>query len=637
MCGIAGYVAPDVQRRRADDASMLAAVAYRGPDARTTWSDGAHAVLQHARLSIIDLACGGQPMTDSTGRFTIVFNGAIYNYQELRREYERLGAQFRTHSDTEVLLNGFALKRERVLADLNGMFAFAIWDGAERRLFMARDRLGKKPLFWTRLGDTLAFASSIAAFRRMSGWDDTLSAAGLVMYSFLGGFPLDTTAFAAAQALPPGHFAWYSPGDAAPQPSRYWLPAYQTKNRARFDQQLDEYESLLEDAIRLRLRSDVPVALSFSGGVDSGSIAALAKTRCQTDLLCYTIDYDGPDRNSAEVASARRVAAQLGLSWQHINYDYRAELLEGFDAAYRDFDQPAQQLALVYSRRLYDVMGRHCRVVLSGNGADELFTGYHGDEAQRSFDRQRRWLRRIPQGLYQRLSAARRSRWNHVRLDRLTIDQWARRDMMAYARQFSNDGDVLDQCRHTIDRLCDQIVDAGIDSQMDFVMHRALTVSAADTNYRLPDITGYAAEVEVRSPFLDHRMVEFAARLPHRFKVGRHQQRLRAKFLPRRSYERVVGAEVAWAPKRGMGDNLNWQYEFVSNPKFQSALASSFQALPAARIDSRPFDHAYREFLDAVSRGDRAFPTAGTMMNGFMLGAWLERVYLPGAPASHAA
>lgn len=637
MCGIAGYVAPDVQQRRGDDGAMLAAVAYRGPDARTTWSDGTHAVLQHARLSIIDLECGGQPMTDSTGRFTIVFNGAIYNYPELRRQYEQLGAVFHTNSDTEVLLNGFALKRERVLADLNGMFAFAIWDAADRRLFMARDRLGKKPLFWTRIGDTLAFASSIAAFRRMRGWNDTPSAAGLVLYSFLGGFPVDTTAFAAAKALPPGHFAWYAPGDASPQPSRYWLPAYHTKNGARFDQQLEEYETLLEDAIRLRLRSDVPVALSFSGGVDSGSIAALAKTRCNADLQCYTIDYDGPDSNSAEVAMARQVAAQLGLTWQHINYDYRAELLEGLDTAYRDFDQPAQQLALVYSRRLYDVMGRQCRVVLSGNGADELFTGYRGDEAQWSFDRQRRWLRRIPEGLYRRVSEARRSHWNHVRLDQLTIDQWARRDMMAYAQQFSSDVEVLEQCRHTINQFCDQIADAGIDSQMDFVMHRALTVSTADTNYRLPDITGYAAAVEVRSPFLDYRMVEFSARLPHRFKVGRHQQRLRAKFLPRRSYERLVGADIAWAPKRGMGDNLNWQCEFVSNPKFQEALERSFRQLPIAGIDARPFDLAYQQFLASVSRGDRSFPSAGTMMNGFMLGAWIDRVFLPGAPASNAA
>ena len=637
MCGIAGYVATDVTRWRAADEGILSAIAYRGPDARTIWSDDRQVTLHHARLSIIDLACGGQPMTDVTGRYTLVFNGVIYNYQELRNEYERAGARFRTTSDTEVLLNGFALKGERVLADLNGMFAFAVWDAHDRRLFMARDRLGKKPLFWTRLGDALLFASTSAAFRRVPGFDDSLSEAGLVLFSFLGGFPVDTTAYRAVKAVPPAHFAWYRPGDATPSLHRYWLPQYGRKSRIGENAALDEYESILSDAVRIRLRSDVPLALSFSGGVDSGSIAALAKSHSQATLQCYTIDYDTPAEPSKEVALARRVAAQLGLAWQHVEYDYRAELLEGLDDAYRDFDQPSQQLALVYSRRLYNVMSEHCRVVLSGNGADELFTGYRGDEAQLRFDQRRRWLRLIPGGLYRRFSDAQRGRWNHVRLDRLSIDQWARGDMMAYAWQFTRHDEVLYECRQAIDQLCDQVAEAGIDTQMDFVMHRALAVSAADTNYRLPDITGYGAHVEVRSPFLDFRMVEFAARLPHGLKVGHYQGALRPKYLPRRYYERLVGTEVAWAPKRGMGDNLNWQYEFVSNPKFQAALARSFQALPTARIDSRPFDDAYQAFLGAVTRGDRAFPTAGTMMNGFMLGAWIDRVYLPGAPVSNAA
>jgi asparagine synthase (glutamine-hydrolysing) len=631
MCGIAGYVSADASPWRRADAELLGAGAYRGPDARTVWSDERHVTMLHARLSIIDLECGGQPMADTTGRYTIVFNGAIYNYQELRREYEGSGARFRTHSDTEVLLNGFALKGERVLADLNGMFAFAVWDARDKRLFMARDRLGKKPLFWTRVGDALVFASTVAAFRRLPGWKDELSPAGLVLYSFLGGFPADSTAFANAKALPPGHFAWYAIGDAAPRPSRYWLPRYDRKARDPESALLEEYETTLSDAVRIRLRSDVPLALSFSGGTDSGTIAALAGRWSQAPLNCYTIDYHSAEEPSVEVAMARQVALKLGLPWTHIQYDYRAELLEGLHDAYQDFDQPCQQLALVYSRRLHEVMSHHCRVVLSGNGADELFTGYAADAGLHAFDRNRRWLRRIPACMYQRFGEHRRAAWNHVRLDGLTIPEWARHDMLAYAREFTRDPAVIDECRFVIDGMCDAFAAAGIDTMTDFVMHRGLVVSTADTNYRLPDITGYAAHVEVRSPFLDYRMVEFAARLPHRLKIGVVGGERRPKFLPRRFYERLVGPEIAWAPKLGMGANLHWPQEFARNPKFESELASAYRALPGARLVPTAFEHAYQSFRAAVAAKASSFPTSATMMNGFMLGAWLERVYAPGS------
>ena len=625
MCGIAGYVGADIQPFRGCDAAMLAAVAYRGPDARTTWSDDRQAVLHHARLSIIDLECGGQPMTDTTGRYTMVFNGAIYNYLELREEYERAGVRFRTHSDTEVLLNGFALKGERVLRELNGMFAFAIWDAQDRRLFMARDRLGKKPLFWTCVGDALMFASTSRAFIGVKGWRGGLSEAGLVLYSFLGGFPSDTTAFTGVYALPPAHAAWFQPGDAGPRLTRYWRADYQQKAAGGESRQLEEYEALLEDAIRIRLRSDVPLALSFSGGVDSGTIAAIAKTRCATDLQCYTLDHDTAEEPSAEVALAGAVAAQLGLPWRHIPFDYRHELLEGLDHAYRDFDQPCQQIALVYSRRLYDVMSQDCRVVLSGNGADELFTGYSGDEQLARIDRLRARLRLVPDAIYRRFPASRRGEWDHIRLDRLTVADWARHDMAAYARQFTSKAAVLDECRQAIGRLCDEVADSGVDTMMDFVMHRALAVSTSDSNYRLADITGYAAHVEVRSPFLDHRLVEFAARLPHRFKVARHRGAWRAKYLPRISYQRAVGVEAAWAPKRGMGANLRWPWEFAHNPKFQQAMAANYAAL-AGTLDAAPFEQARAGFVADVQAGRTAFPTGSTMMNGFMLGAWMRGV-----------
>jgi asparagine synthase (glutamine-hydrolysing) len=268
-------------------------------------------------------------------------------------------------------------------------------------------------------------------------------------------------------------------------------------------------------------------------------------------------------------------------------------------------------------------MHPYCRVVLSGNGADELFTGYQGDEKLRTFDGLRRRLRILPDGVYRCLPAARRAGWDHVRLGGLSIPDWAKGDMMGYARAFTADSAVLDECEEAVSRLANEFAEAGIETMMDFVMHRALLVSAADTNYRLPDITGYAAEVEVRSPFLDYRLVEFAARLPHRFKVGRHCGRLRAKYLPRRYYERFVGPEIAWGQKRGMGANLNWGPEFAENVKFQEALAAAYQGLREAGLETEPFREAYERYSDAVRCKDKHRPTAGMMMNGFLLGAWL--------------
>ena len=629
MCGIAGYVGVDAPRLRAFDGAMLECIRFRGRDAEAAWSDDRFATLFNTRLSIIDLEGGRQPMHDRSNRYVLVFNGAIYNYRELRNEYEKSGAIFSTRSDTEVLLEGFALKGERVVHDLNGMFAFAIWDKIEKRLFLARDRLGKKPLFWTRISDALVFSSTIDAFRRIPNWPNTLSDVGLTLYSVLGGFPRDTTAFNHAHALPPASFAWFKLGADGPVVSRYWLPNYDAKARGSESTFIDEYQDVLADAIRIRLRSDVPLALSFSGGTDSGTIAALAKTRFNADLSCYTIDHDTAEEPSEEVAVARAAASKLGLSWTFIEFDYRNDLLEGFSEAYQYFDQPCQQFPLVYSYELYKEMRSHCTVVLSGNGADELFTGYNGDETFLHFDRTRRWLRHIPDRLFRKIPERRRAEWHHARMDRLSVPDWVRIDMIRHASNFTSDSTTLDGCARIAHDMADEYEAAGVDSMLDLMMHRALIVSAADTNYRLPDITGYAAQVEVRSPFLDHRVVEFAARLPHAWKVARYGGVLRPKYLPRKVYENLIGPEIAWAPKKGMAANLRWDLELVRNPRFVDAFSTAYKALDGHGINGDPFRKAYAQYADDVAHSAPA-TTAGTMMNGFMLGSWLRLKFTPG-------
>ncbi len=628
MCGIAGYAGANARRLHAVDGGIFDAIRYRGRDAEASWTDHGSVTLFNTRLSIIDLAGGGQPMHDRSGRYVLVFNGAIYNYKELRAEYEKAGAVFRTQSDTEVILEGFALKGERVVHDLNGMFAFAIWDKIERRLFLARDRMGKKPLFWTLIGDTLVFSSTIDAFRKINGWNDALSDVGLTLYSFLGGFPRDTTAFAHAHALPPASFAWFKLGAGAPSVSRYWLPQYGVKARGSERRFIEEYEDILADAVRIRLRSDVPLALSFSGGTDSGTIAALAKTRFNADLSCYTIDHDTPDEPSEEVAIARAAARKLGLPWTFIEFDYRDELLDSFPDALQYFDQPCQQLGLVYSYGLYKAMRKHCTVVLSGNGADELFTGYNGDETVLRFDKARRWLRHVPDSIYRRFPANRRAEWDHARMQRISIPDWLRADTLGNAKVFSSKPETWDACAQIGQELAGECEAAGVDTMLDLTMHRSLIVSASDANYRLPDITGYAAQVEVRSPFFDYRVVEFAARLPHAYKVRRRDGAPRAKYLPRKAYESLIGPDIAWASKKGMGANLRWDLEVVRNSRFADAFTAAYRTLDEHGINGDPFRKAYAQYKHDVERHAPA-PTAGTMMNGFMLGSWLSLKFAP--------
>jgi len=625
MCGIAGIVSERAIGDHVPDKGILESIRYRGRDGDGVWAGCSNARLYHTRLSIIDLAHGAQPMSDVMGRYVITFNGEIYNFVELKKSYQEKGAEFQTDSDTEIIIHGYRLKGPKVLDDLNGMFAFAIWDNVEKTLFIARDRVGKKPLFWTLHNGAFIFSSTVNTFALLPNWEPSISQAGMAFYSFLGGFPETETIFKNAHALPAASFALFKPGDIDLTPIRYWRASYAEKSGRRKTDLIDEYEEILSNAIKIRMRADVPVALSFSGGTDSGTIAALAKKKFNVGLKCYTIDYHTPEEPSEEVVIAERVANVIGLEWEFIPFDYRRQMLEEFHQTYRYFDQPCQQFALVYSKRLYDVMKDRCTVVLTGNGADELFLGYGGDERIVSFDRTRFWLNQIPESLFKYLPEKQRVSWNNQRLANFEFCDWVQADWKAYLRQYTRDESALEECEDTIQQYCAELQECGVETMADFVMHRGLAVSAGDTNYRLPDITGYAAQVEVRSPFLDYRLIEFAARLPHKFKVGRHAGKPTPKILPRTYYERHVGTEFAWATKKPMGANLNWQLEFPRSSKFQSAFDRSMKGIQEAGFASERFLEAYEEFASALERGETAFPTAGLMMNGFMLGAWLAK------------
>lgn len=275
MCGIAGYVGAQTGDNSLLDDRMATAIRFRGRDAEGNWGEPGFVQLFHSRLKIVDPVSGAQPMQDDANRFVIVFNGEIYNYSQLRANYEKLGARFRTRSDTEILLAGYRLKGSDMLKELVGMFAFAIWDRERRTLFLARDHLGKKPLYWYAHADTFFFASTLDAFVNAPGWDGELSRTCLDFYSAVGSFPRGFTAFKRGRELPPGCYAIVRSGKP-PVVDRYWQVKFGNERKQDLATAQEEYEAILTNAIKIRLPIDMPAALTFSGGVDSGTIAAIA-------------------------------------------------------------------------------------------------------------------------------------------------------------------------------------------------------------------------------------------------------------------------------------------------------------------------------------------------------------------------
>jgi asparagine synthase (glutamine-hydrolysing) len=590
---------------------MRAAIRYRGRDSEGEWVSPGEVALFHSRLSILDIEGGAQPMVDTSGRYVIVFNGEIYNYLELRRAYEVGGARFRTNSDTEVVLEGFKRKGLDVCRDLNGMFAFAIWDTRERRLFLARDRLGKKPLYWTVLSGVFFFASSLDAFRHISGWTSELSRLDLDAYSAVGDFLPGRTAFKQGRSLPPASYATVDlEGEREPRVEVYWRMDFSRKFEGSFEEATDAFEELIADATAIRLRADVPIALTFSGGVDSGIIAAVARRRLNVSLSCWTIDYHTDDDPSEETQIADRVACHLGLEWHYQHFDYHNDLVSSLREVLGRVDQPCRHIAISYSDRLYSAIRPKATVVLSGNGADELFLGYTGNEtlaAQEVARRPSLLARMLPSSL----AEARRSR-------ELADYQ------SAYVRANLGTYPGEDEPEIGVRAIGDGILESNVSSFTDLYTYMALRHYTSDANFRIPDIAGLAEQVEVRSPFLDHRIVEFAAGLPLGFKIGDPRDPNCNKWLLKHYYARHVPDEVAWTRKKGMGENLRYDRTLATDPELLQLYAHLLDRIADAGLAERRYREAWEDFKRDKRSGVHYPASAGVMATGLMLGLWLE-------------
>ncbi|MCC7418394.1 MAG: asparagine synthase (glutamine-hydrolyzing) [Acidobacteria bacterium] len=555
MCGIAGVLtesdAPGSWLAETT-ARMTSRIAHRGPDHADSWNDGAAVCLGYRRLAIVDLSPdGNQPRVARGGRLALVFNGEIYNFVEIRDELARAGALFRGRSDTEVLLA--AIDRwglEPALARAAGMFAFALWDADARRLALVRDRAGKKPLYYCRSGGVWYFASEIKALRSGVGLSPDVNVEALHDYLSLGYVPGDRTICRDIEQAPAGAITFLARG-RPPHAARYWQLPAPDEHAAPADLD-DELDRLLTLAVQQRLRADVEVGLFLSGGIDSSLIAATAARASDRPLNMFTVAFDDEAFDESEPAS--RIAALFG--GRHEVLRLSADARDTLPAIAAAYDEPFADPSAVPTFAVAKAAGRRLKVVLNGEGADELFGGYRRQVAIDRLARAEPLLRVLP-GLSALARALPRPAGFRTPYS-LAYRMLRGIDLPPAARYivWSSDGFTEEEkgrlmpgrsCRPTAGALAAEAgwpLDRG--TVGDF-MSLDFVYGLGDCLLVKMDIATMAHGLEARSPFLDHRLVELVARLPRRtvFAGGG------TKPILRRMARRYLPSDIVEAPKRG--------------------------------------------------------------------------------------
>ncbi|MBE0623848.1 MAG: asparagine synthase (glutamine-hydrolyzing) [Burkholderiales bacterium] len=581
MCGIVGYYSPSTSTFSNDWFDRCRdKLSHRGPDSSDSMEDrGLH--LGFRRLAILDLSpTGRQPMVSSDGRYVIVLNGEIYNFLELRAELEAEGLRFRSSSDTEVVLALFARHGIACLQKLNGMFALAIYDRLERTVHLVRDRLGVKPLFYLHRGRTLGFASELRALRSFPTFPTEIDSEALGFYFRLGAVPEWSSIYPGVTKLAPGCWVRHHlESGRLDGPTTYWdLPPVGEQEERTEDAWVDEIEALLWDATRIRLRSDVPLGVFLSGGIDSGLVAAAAVAYSK-GLTALTIGYNGEeDETSLAAATAR----QLSLHAVIRKIDLR-EGMEVLPQVMAHFDEPFSDTSALPTSLVCAEARKELTVALSGDGGDEVFGGYRNHVRAwtwRSIDRVPSWWRRAGGALFASLmprdSASRRF---FLRL-RQPVGRFGLGAML-YPH-----ADWLDDCLKSefnvapdriIQRYSDHLPAWQGASSVDMSQRIDLRTYMLEDILVKVDRMSMMHSLEVRSPFLDYRLVELGLRVPSRLRVKDGQN----KYLLRRLAARHLPTEVCLAPKAGFGiPLLSWLRSKSNQSGLPRALADNHHGYP---------------------------------------------------------
>lgn len=651
MCGIAGFYTPEPSRdaalalRRMNDT-----VAHRGPDAQGEWFDAGSGVgLAHRRLAIVDLTEEGrQPMRSASGRYILTFNGEIYNFLRIRADLHGLGHQFRGHSDTEVMLAAFEQwGLEESLRRFVGMFAFALWDSAQRNLTLARDRLGKKPLYYSLTNGRLIFGSELKALRAFPGFNADIDRQALTLFLRHSYIPAPRTVYEGVSKLEPACFVRFTAWrHSVVELERrcYWNAAEVQAEASSHAPSLsagamdNELAELLKDAVKLRMIADVPLGAFLSGGIDSSLIVALMQEISSRPVRTFTIGFNEDEYNEAQYAKA--VAQHLGTDHTEV-YLTPGDAMAVIPRLPLMYDEPFADSSQIPTALVCAVARQHVTVALSGDGGDEGFGGYSRYVQARNV-----WgrLSRVPPWILRAMGSgiqhvplpvwdgvARLLRpvasgklrapgfgYRMLRLaDRLgcATPQQLYRHLLSY---WTAPGTMVAGAQEPRTLLAEAAGKSDLDQFTDQMMLLDTLTYLPDDILVKVDRASMAVALEVRCPLLDHRVLEFAWRLPLALKL----QGERGKLVLRRLLSRYVPERLFERPKAGFGVPI---YRWLRGPlrDWAENLLDERRLDREGYLDPIPIRNVWRSLL----AGQSAWPFGGDLLwSVLMFQAWLEHV-----------
>ena len=605
MCGICGIfdlsgrpVEVELIRR------MMSVIRHRGPDGEGMFVKR-NAGLGHRRLSIIDLEGGRQPLGNEDGTIQVVFNGEIYNFIELTRELESFGHKFQSRSDTEVIVHAYEQWGHACVERFNGMFAFALWDYRKDSLFLARDHLGIKPLYYAVLGDRLVFASEIKAILLDPSYCRAVNPDALGQLFTFRYVPSPHTLFKGIQKLPPAHFMTVSRSGFRVERFWKWVPKQAAKTPKV--ELITEYQALLEDSIRLQLRSDVPLGLFLSSGIDSAAILAIMRQYCSGRVKAFTIGFEGGERTN-EVDDAKDLARMFDAEHHSLTIspeDYK----KYFERFMWDLEEPLGNETAAAFYFVSKIASQHVKVALTGQGADEPWAGYGRHLGAKLSILYSRLPRALTRGVFSRLfrlfPALEQLKRGTLALDEPDIltrfakvysfFDAAMKDRLYQPWLKETLGDFAYGSKENLRRLQSDVAHLDALTQMLYVDTRS---NLPDDLLMVGDKTTMANSLEARVPYLDYRLVQFIERLP----PGLRLRNMQAKYLHKRALERWLPRNIVYRKKKGFDNPIgNWlrtsMYSFV-----EELLLSSDAGV------GRFFDQRYiRWILQQNREGHRQF------------------------------
>ena len=556
MCGIAGFV--DLERQSAADAAnailhrMCQVITHRGPDDQGAYLSNGVA-LGMRRLSIIDLAGGHQPISGEDGSVTIVFNGEIYNFLELKPKLQALGHTFKTHSDTEAIVHAYEEFGPRCVDHLRGMFAFAIWDARDRTLFVARDRVGKKPLYYTTTPEgTFVFGSELKSLLEHPEVQRELDPKALDAYLTLGYVPDPLTIFRNINELPPGNYLTFS--SEGIKVSRYWDFIFEPTNTRTENDYLAELRELLDESVRLRLISDVPLGAFLSGGIDSSTVVAIMARHMGQPVKTFSIGFHEDSYN--ELKYARLTALKFGTD--HHEFFVTPDICSIVDELVWHFDEPFADSSAIPTYMVSKLARDHVTVVLSGDGGDELFAGY----TRYVVDRKRQGFALLPKPLRENVMRPLSQRlphatWGRNYLHNVSLDPISRyldsisvftslnRDSL-YSTDFKS---KLGSSSYAGTLFNDLVSHVTTGESLDQLLYLDSKTYLPGDILTKVDRMSMAVSLEARAPLLDHKLIEFVTNVPASFKL----LGLETKYLLKKAVKDLVPAEILNRPKQGFG------------------------------------------------------------------------------------